>query len=52
MDPQAMLFGAGGALLAVLAFGVFRSLRSEADLGPVSHDWLTDRQRGRSDGHS
>ena len=49
MDPQVVIIGAGGALLAILALGVFRSLRSEGDLGPVSHEWLIDRQRGRSD---
>jgi hypothetical protein len=47
-----MLLAAGGALLAVLAFGVFLALKSEGDLGPVSHDWLTDRQRGRGDRYS
>ena len=47
-----MLFGAAGALLAILAFGLFRALKSESDLGPVSHDWLTDRQRGRGDRYS
>jgi len=44
-----MIFGAGGALLAILALAVVRSMRADHDLGPVSHDWLIERQRGRGD---
>ena len=49
MDTQLMIVGAGGALLLLLAFQVFRSARHDVSDSPVSQTWLSEQKRAKSD---
>ncbi len=45
-----MIAGAGGALLLVFVFQVYRSARGDMDDSPVSDTWLAERKRLKDDG--
>ncbi len=44
-----MIVGAGGALLLLLAFQVFRAARHDVSESPVSQTWLSEQKRAKSD---
>jgi hypothetical protein len=45
METQLVMFGVGGALLAVVAFQVWRTTRDDLNGPAVSETWLAERRR-------